>query len=107
MERVRNLIVGAGVSGLAAAAFSRDPDYLVLEADSAIGGYCKTVKQDGFSWELLLSDLEKAYKSGSLPPALRQYSEWASGQRKAIESGDLTVERGFWQKELSAKFPNR
>ena len=30
---VRTLIVGAGISGLAAAAFSRDPDYLILEAD--------------------------------------------------------------------------
>ena len=45
MSNVRTLIVGAGVSGLAAAAFSRDPDYLVLEADREIGGYCKTVKQ--------------------------------------------------------------
>ena len=51
METVRTLIVGAGMSGLAAAAFSRDSDYLVLERDTEIGGYCKTVKQDGFVWD--------------------------------------------------------
>jgi len=51
MEAIRRLIVGAGVTGLATAAFSRDKDYLVLEADREIGGYCKTVKRDGFVWD--------------------------------------------------------
>jgi protoporphyrinogen oxidase len=51
MEHVRTLIVGAGVTGLAAAAFCRDPDYLVLEGDEQIGGYCKTIRQDGFVWD--------------------------------------------------------
>jgi protoporphyrinogen oxidase len=51
MDRVTTLIVGAGMSGLGAAAFSKTPDYLVLEADTEIGGYCKTVKQDGFVWD--------------------------------------------------------
>src|SRR5438105_15457908 len=51
MESVGTLIVGAGISGLAAGAFSRDPDYLVLESDSEIGGYCKTIKRDGFVWD--------------------------------------------------------
>jgi protoporphyrinogen oxidase len=51
MENVRHLIVGAGISGLATAAFMKDKDALVLEADREIGGYCKTVKQDGFTWD--------------------------------------------------------
>jgi len=51
MESVRTLIIGAGMSGLATAAFLRDSDYLVLERDAEIGGYCKTVKQDGFVWD--------------------------------------------------------
>ncbi len=54
MESVRTLIVGAGVSGLATAAAlteAGDDDYLILEADSAIGGYCKTVKAKGFTWD--------------------------------------------------------
>ncbi len=51
MDSVRHLIVGAGISGLATAAFLQDKDALVLEADREIGGYCKTVKQDGFTWD--------------------------------------------------------
>ena len=51
MESVRHLIVGAGISGLATAAFLRDRDLLVLEADREIGGYCKTVHKDGFVWD--------------------------------------------------------
>jgi protoporphyrinogen oxidase len=51
MDSVRTLIIGAGMSGLATAAFLRDSDYLVLERDSEIGGYCKTIKQDGFVWD--------------------------------------------------------
>ncbi len=51
MESVRTLIVGAGISGLATAAALGDDDYQVLEADAEIGGYCKTVKRDGFVWD--------------------------------------------------------
>jgi protoporphyrinogen oxidase len=54
MESVRTLIIGAGITGLAtAAALSArgDRDYLVLEADREIGGWCKTVKKDGFVWD--------------------------------------------------------
>jgi protoporphyrinogen oxidase len=54
MKPVRTLIIGAGVTGLAtAAALSErgDEDYLVLEADREIGGWCKTVKKAGFVWD--------------------------------------------------------
>ena len=52
MEHVRHLIVGAGISGLAYAdRLGKDDDYLVLEGDSEIGGYCKTITQDGFTWD--------------------------------------------------------
>jgi protoporphyrinogen oxidase len=54
MDSVRTLIIGAGVTGLAtAAALSErgDDDYLVLESDREIGGWCKTVKKDGFVWD--------------------------------------------------------
>jgi protoporphyrinogen oxidase len=51
MEQVETLIVGAGVSGLAAAAALGDADYTVIEADAEIGGYCKTIKRDGFVWD--------------------------------------------------------
>jgi protoporphyrinogen oxidase len=52
MRDVETLIIGAGVSGLAAAAaLGRGRDLLVLERDSSLGGYCKTVCQDGFTWD--------------------------------------------------------
>jgi len=51
MENVQTLIVGAGVSGLASAAALGERDYQVLERDSEVGGYCKTVRQDGFTWD--------------------------------------------------------
>lgn len=51
-SHVSHLIVGAGITGLAAAAFlGRDRDYLVVEGDREIGGYCKTVTRDGFTWD--------------------------------------------------------
>src|SRR5688500_14956252 len=54
MEKVRTVIVGAGITGLATAAALAergDDDYLILEGDSAIGGYCKTIEKEGFVWD--------------------------------------------------------
>lgn len=60
MESVAYLVVGAGVSGLsfanairqeAADAGKPEPELLILEADSEPGGYCKTIVQDGFTWD--------------------------------------------------------
>ncbi len=54
MTSVRTLIVGAGITGLATAAAlseKKDEDYIVLESDSEVGGWCKTIKKDGFVWD--------------------------------------------------------
>jgi protoporphyrinogen oxidase len=52
MQRTETLIIGAGVSGLAvAAALGDGADFLVLEAADEIGGYCRTIKRDGFVWD--------------------------------------------------------
>lgn len=52
MRDVETLIIGAGISGLATAAFlGRGADVVVLERDAEVGGYCKTVKKDGFVWD--------------------------------------------------------
>ena len=45
-----DLIIGAGISGLSYAA-AKGGDYLIVEADDQIGGYCKTIRQDGFIWD--------------------------------------------------------
>ena len=52
MENVDYLILGAGVSGIAFAGFlPPSSDYLILEKSNSVGGYCKTIKQDGFTWD--------------------------------------------------------
>ncbi len=53
MERVRFLIIGSGMTGLGFASFLRAPpeDWLLLERDTEPGGYCRTIKQDGFVWD--------------------------------------------------------
>jgi len=71
---------------------SADSFYLIV-------GY-HHIAMDGFSWELLFADLEKAYKNGCLPPAPRQYSEWAVNQLKSVENGDMAAERDYWRKEF-------
>lgn len=45
-----DVIVGAGVSGLAYAGFSKN-ECLLLEKDAEIGGYCKTIKWGDFVWD--------------------------------------------------------
>ncbi|MFW5966058.1 MAG: protoporphyrinogen/coproporphyrinogen oxidase [Persicimonas sp.] len=49
--QTKYLIIGAGMSGLAFANFIDSDDYLVLERESEIGGWCKTVKKKGFTWD--------------------------------------------------------
>lgn len=46
-----DLIIGAGISGLSYANFCEHSDYLIIEKDAAIGGYCKTIKKRGFTWD--------------------------------------------------------
>lgn len=45
-----DVIIGAGVSGLSYAA-AKGGDYMILEAEGEIGGYCKTIHQDGYIWD--------------------------------------------------------
>lgn len=45
-----DLIIGGGVTGLSYAAFTRN-DYRVMEAADEIGGYCKTIRRNGFTWD--------------------------------------------------------
>lgn len=45
-----DLIIGAGISGIAYATFT-DSDYIMIDKDTEIGGYCKTVKSNGYIWD--------------------------------------------------------
>lgn len=48
--KTKYLIIGAGLSGLTFANYKKD-DYLIIEKENEIGGYCKTIYQDGFVWD--------------------------------------------------------
>jgi len=48
---VENLIIGSGITGLSSASFIKNKNYLIIEKDSEVGGYCKTIKKDGFTWD--------------------------------------------------------
>jgi len=45
-----DLIIGAGVTGISYANFTKN-DFVVFEESNKPGGYCKTIKQDGFIWD--------------------------------------------------------
>lgn len=46
-----DLILGAGITGLSYAMFKGDNDYVVVEKETEIGGYCRTTKRNGFVWD--------------------------------------------------------
>lgn len=50
VREVGNLIIGAGLSGLACA-YYLGRDYLLLEKDSTVGGYCRTIPNDKYVWD--------------------------------------------------------
>lgn len=51
MDKTRYLIVGGGITGLSFAEAIPGDDYLICESQSDVGGYCQTIKQDGFVWD--------------------------------------------------------
>ncbi len=50
MEETKYLIIGAGISGLTFANYCKG-DYVLVEKDSRVGGYCKTTKRNGYVWD--------------------------------------------------------
>ena len=48
-EIVKYLIIGAGVSGLSFA--NHVNDYLIVEKENEIGGYCRTIKSGEYVWD--------------------------------------------------------
>ncbi|EHQ0181273.1 NAD(P)-binding protein, partial [Escherichia coli] len=45
-----DIIIGAGVTGLSYANFTKN-DYLIIEGENEPGGYCRTIKSSGFTWD--------------------------------------------------------
>jgi protoporphyrinogen oxidase len=48
--KVKNLIIGAGISGLTYANYCGN-DYLIIEKESEVGGYCRTIKKGEYIWD--------------------------------------------------------
>ena len=48
--KVKYLIIGAGISGLTFANYC-DGNYIIVEKENEVGGYCRTVKRNGFVWD--------------------------------------------------------
>lgn len=47
---VKYLIIGAGISGLTFANQLKN-DYLIIEKENQVGGYCRTIKKGDFIWD--------------------------------------------------------
>ncbi|MBE0395241.1 protoporphyrinogen/coproporphyrinogen oxidase [Citrobacter amalonaticus] len=45
------LVLGGGVSGLMFANKNKDNDVMIIEKENELGGYCRTVYQDGYIWD--------------------------------------------------------
>lgn len=48
--KVKNLILGGGLSGLSLAYYLKD-DYLILEKEDTPGGYCRTIPNKKYIWD--------------------------------------------------------
>lgn len=48
--KTKYLIIGAGISGLTFANYIKN-DYLIIEKENEVGGYCRTIKRNGFIWD--------------------------------------------------------
>ena len=47
--KVKYLIIGAGISGLTFANYV--DDYLIVEKENEVGGYCRTIKKKDYVWD--------------------------------------------------------
>lgn len=50
MKKTKYLIIGAGISGLTFANYTND-DYLIVEKENEVGGYCRTIKRKDYVWD--------------------------------------------------------
>ena len=49
--RTEVVVVGGGVTGLAFAQALGDDDFVLVEAAEELGGYCRTIREQGFVWD--------------------------------------------------------
>lgn len=49
-EKVKYLIIGGGISGLTFANYIKE-DYLIVEKEAEVGGYCRTIREKDYIWD--------------------------------------------------------
>ncbi len=50
MKQIKNLIIGGGISGLTAAYYLKK-DFLIVEKEQELGGYCRTIHNPNYVWD--------------------------------------------------------
>lgn len=55
------------------------------------------ILMDGFSYQVFLLELEKAYNGSPLGPLPRQFPDFSRNQREDFENGDMHDELQFWR----------
>ena len=50
MKKIKYFIIGAGISGLTFANYAKE-DYIIVEKESEVGGYCRTFKRKDYVWD--------------------------------------------------------
>lgn len=50
ITKVKHLVIGAGISGLTFANYCGE-DYLIVEKENEVGGYCRTIKKGEYIWD--------------------------------------------------------
>lgn len=63
------------------------------------------IAMDGFSFNILLDELNKAYSGQNLPPVSLQFTDFVERQRAQVESGAMAKDLDFWRNEF-AEFPD-
>ncbi|PYI00702.1 lovastatin nonaketide synthase [Aspergillus sclerotiicarbonarius CBS 121057] len=55
------------------------------------------ILMDGVSFQVLLSDLEKAYKGETMGAPSQQFPAFSADQREAFETGEMNEDLEYWQ----------
>jgi hybrid polyketide synthase / nonribosomal peptide synthetase ACE1 len=55
---------------------------------------------DGFSFNLVLNEMNSLYEGKPLPEVQYRFSDWAVQQRREVETGLMSKELSFWRNEL-------
>lgn len=56
---------------------------------------------DGFSFNIILNEMNALYEGKLLPPVDHTFTDWATEQQSLVESGSLSQELEYWRAELA------